>query len=131
MWHESERMELTVSAYEEEIERLEKELEESYDRENTMRDEIKRLHKVCADFRAEIEQSKENANYRIGKQIKSKKCHSCSTKECLINCNDSFNRCPVCNEVLDDDHFSEPKYCPYCGQALIWYTEEGIPLRGY
>lgn len=60
MWHESERMELTVSAYEEEIERLEKELEESYDREKTMRDEIKRLHGVCAEYRTELEQIKKS-----------------------------------------------------------------------
>lgn len=68
-------------------------------------------------------------NYRIGKRIKPRKCMSCEKDDCM-NCNDDFNRCPNCNDVLDDDVSSEPKYCPECGQALIWYTEDGFSLRG-
>lgn len=67
-------------------------------------------------------------NYRIGKRIKPRKCMCCEKDDCR-NCNDNFNRCPSCNEVLDDDCSSEPRYCPDCGQALIWHTEDGFSLR--
>lgn len=71
----------------------------------------------------------ESIDYRIGKRIKPRKCMGCEKDDCR-NCNDDFNRCPNCNEVLDDDVSSEHKYCPDCGQALIWYTEDGFSLRG-
>lgn len=66
--------------------------------------------------------------YRIKKEIKPRKCNSCEQEEC-VNCNDNFNRCPSCNESLDDDYGSEPNFCENCGQALIWYTEDGFALR--
>ena len=67
-------------------------------------------------------------DYRIGKEIKPRKCNSCDNEDCF-KCNKDFNRCPNCNESLDDDVGSEYKYCPNCGQALIWYTEDGFALR--
>lgn len=70
----------------------------------------------------------ECVDYRIGKEIKPRKCNGCSKEDCL-SCKDDFNRCPTCNEVLDDDYGSEPKYCGDCGQALIWHTEDGFSLR--
>ena len=67
--------------------------------------------------------------YRVKSPINPRKCMNCDKEDCM-NCNDDFNRCPNCNEVLDDDVSSEPKYCPECGKALLWYTEDGFSLRG-
>lgn len=67
--------------------------------------------------------------YRVGSPIKPRKCRSCDKKNC-VNCDNNFNRCPNCDEVLDDDIGNEPKYCPECGKALIWYTEDDFSLRG-
>ena len=87
------------------------------------------------DIEKAFDIASECINYRVGKRIKPRKCNSCDKKDYInckdcINCNDDFNRCPTCNEILDDDCSSEPKYCPDCGQALIWNTEDGFSLRG-
>ena len=71
----------------------------------------------------------ESIDYRIGKEIKPRKCMMCDKEDC-INCEDDFNRCPTCNEVQDNDYSGEPKYCENCGQKLIWYTEDGFSIRG-
>ena len=55
----------------------------------------------------------------IEKPIKPRKCWNCPKEDC-VGCEDNFNRCPNCNEVLDNDCGKEYKHCPECGQALIW-----------
>ena len=81
------------------------------------------------DIEKAFDIASECINYRIGKRIKPRKCMSCEKDDCM-NCNDDFNRCPTCNETLDDDDGSEPKFCENCGQKLIWHTEDGFSLRG-
>lgn len=87
--------------------------------ENESFEDISKAYDIASD----------SINYRIGSPIKPRKCRTCDKKDCY-NCNDNFNCCPNCDEVLDDDVESEPKYCPECGQALIWRTKDGFSLRG-
>lgn len=56
----------------------------------------------------------------IPKPIKPRTCWKCVREECIPNCETNFNRCPNCDEVLDNDYGEEYKHCPECGQALIW-----------
>lgn len=53
------------------------------------------------------------------KPVKPRKCWNCKYDDC-IGCDSNFNRCPNCNEVLDDDYGTQYKHCPDCGQKLIW-----------
>lgn len=87
--------------------------------ENESFDDIEKAYDIAS----------QSIDFRIGKQIISRKCIVCEKDNCF-NCDYNFNRCPTCNVALDDDVCSEPKYCPECGQALIWYTEDGFALRG-
>ena len=81
------------------------------------------------DISKAMDLASECIGYRIGKEIKPRKCIGCPRDNCA-DCDNGFNKCPTCGNVLDDDYGSEPKFCEECGQKLIWYTEDGFSLRG-
>lgn len=51
--------------------------------------------------------------------IKPRMCWKCENEDCS-HCENDFNRCPNCDEILDRDCGEKFKHCPECGQALLW-----------
>lgn len=60
----------------------------------------------------------------IPKHIIARRCWKCEHDDCIVGCEYNFNRCPNCKEVLDTDYEEQYKYCPDCGQALLWVESE-------
>lgn len=54
------------------------------------------------------------------KEVKPRQCWKCENEECVPGCELTFDRCPNCNEVLDNDCGEQYKFCPDCGQRLLW-----------
>lgn len=60
---------------------------------------------------------------QIPKQVKFSKCITCYSDTCE-DCKDGvLDKCPTCNESLNNGSVEECDFCPYCGQSLDWSRE--------
>lgn len=63
------------------------------------------------------------AGKQIPKQVKFSKCITCYSDTCE-DCKDGvLDKCPTCNESLNNGSVEECDFCPYCGQSLDWSRE--------
>lgn len=57
------------------------------------------------------------------KKIKPRECDNCDDDDgCIrcIMCDRHTNRCPNCENSLENNHSIQHKYCPECGQKIDW-----------
>lgn len=60
---------------------------------------------------------------QIPKQVNFSKCITCYSDTCE-GCKDGgVDKCPTCNESLNNGSVEECDFCPYCGQSLDWSRE--------